>query len=182
MPDLVRTDQEMSAQYAPIVLTTNRNVNTIPPDLTKRMLTCHIDAAVPENRSVTERIARRAQKEIGTALYRARLQRLIPAVSAVRADITAEAETFPDLLARSAEILRDLFGEALDGVPDWARLLSFTDYFGIRHRRFHDQLADMLADAEDRITSNRRAGELTISSAATPIRQDSSRPAYLISC
>ena len=57
----------MSAQYAPIVLTTNRDVSTIPPDLTKRMVTCHIDAAIPENRSVTERIARRAQKEIGTA-------------------------------------------------------------------------------------------------------------------
>ena len=81
----------------------------------------------------------------------------------MRADIDAEAETFPDLLARSAEILRDLFGEALDEVPAWARPLSFTDYFGIRHRRFRDQLADMLADAEDRIIINRRAGELTIS-------------------
>jgi len=163
VPDLVRTDQEMSAQYAPIVLTTNRDVSTIPPDLTKRMVTCHIDAAIPENRSVTERIARRAQKEIGTALYRAYLQRLIPEVSAMRADIDAEAEIFPDLLARSADILRDLLGETLNVIPEWARPLGFTDYFGIRHRRFRDQLADMLADAEDRITVNRRAGELTIS-------------------
>jgi hypothetical protein len=163
VPDLVRTDQEMSAQYAPIVLTTNRDVSTIPPDLTKRMVTCHVDAAIPENRSVTERMARRAQKDIGTALYRAYLQRLIPEVSAMRADIDAEAESFPDLLARSAEILRDLFGQALDTEPAWARPLSFTDYFGIRHRRFRSQLADMLADSEERITVNRRAGELTIS-------------------
>jgi hypothetical protein len=163
VPDLVRTDQEMSAQYAPIVLTTNRDVSTIPPDLTKRMVTCHIDAAIAENRSVTERIARRAQKEIGTSLYRAYLQRLIPEVSAMRADIDAEADAFPDLLARSAEILRDLFGETLEVVPEWARPLSFSDYFGIRHRRFRDQLGDMLTDAEERITVNRRAGELTIS-------------------
>jgi len=93
VPDLVRTDQEMSAQYAPIVLTTNRDVSTIPPDLTKRMVTCHIDAAIPDNRLMTERIAGRAQKEIGTALYRAYLQRLIPEVSAMRADIDAETET-----------------------------------------------------------------------------------------
>ena len=71
VPDLVRTDQEGSGQYAPVVLTTNRDVTSIPPDLTKRMVTCHIDAAIPENRSVTERNARRAQNEIGTALYRA---------------------------------------------------------------------------------------------------------------
>ena len=45
----------------------------------------------------------------------------------------------------------------------WARPLSFTDYFGIRHRRFRDQLADMLADADERVMVNRRSGELTIS-------------------
>jgi hypothetical protein len=163
VPDLVRTDSEMSAQYAPIVLTTNRDVSTIPPDLTKRMVTCHIDAAIPENRSVTERIARRAQKDIGTALYRAYLQRLMPQVRAMRADIDAEAEVFPDLLAHSAEILRDMLAKALGQVPEWARPLSFADYFGIRHRRFRDQLSDMLADFEDRISLNRRAGELTIS-------------------
>ena len=163
VPDLVRTDQETSGQYAPVVLTTNRDVSTVPPDLTKRMVTCHIDAAIPENRSVTERIARRAQREIGTALYRAYLQRLIPEVRAMRAEIDAEAEHFPDLLARSSELLRELLGGALGELPHWARPLGFADYFGIRHRRFRDQLSDMLADAEDRITVNRRSGELTIS-------------------
>ncbi len=163
VPDLVRTDHDMGGQYAPVVLTTNRDVSTIPPDLTKRMVTCHIDAAIPENRSVTERIARRAQREIGTTLYRAYLQRLIPEVRAMRAEIDAEAEHFPDLLARSSALLRDLLGEALGEPPVWAKPLSFADYFGIRHRRFRDQLADMLADSEDRVTVNRRSGELTIS-------------------
>jgi len=163
VPDLVRTDQEMSAQYAPVVLTTNRDVSTIPPDLTKRMVTCHIDAAIPENRSVTERIARRAQKEIGTALYRSYLRRLLPEVRVMRAEIDSEIDRFPDLLARSSEILRDVLGGALGDSPGWARPLGFVDYFDIRHRRFRDQLADMLADADERITINRRAGELTIS-------------------
>jgi hypothetical protein len=162
VPDLVRTDQETGSLYAPIVLTTNRDVATIPPDLTKRMVTCHIDAAIPENRSVTERMARRAQKEIGTALYRAYLQRLIPEVQAMRAEIDAEADSFPDLLARSSQILRSLLSEALPAVPAWTRPLTFGDYFGIRHRRFRDQLADMLGDTNDRVTVNRRASELTI--------------------
>jgi hypothetical protein len=163
VPDLVRTDQEVGGQYAPVVLTTNRDVTSIPPDLTKRMVTCHIDAAIPENRSVTERIARRTQNEIGTALYRAYLQRLIPAVLAMRAEIDAEPEGFPDLLACSAAILRGLLCEALGELPDWAKPLTFGDYFGIRHRRFRDQLDEMLRDADDRVTINRRAGELTIS-------------------
>ena len=163
VPDLVRTDQEMSATYAPIMLTTNRDVSSIPPDLTKRMVTCHIDAAIPENRSVSERIARLALREIGTALYRAYLQHLIPEVRAMRAEIDAEAAQFPDLLERSSQILRGILGEALDEMPAWARSLGFSDYFGIRHRRFRDQLADMLTDAEERVSINRRAGEITIS-------------------
>ena len=162
VPDLVRTDQETGGRYAPIVLTTNRDVSTIPPDLTKRMVTCHIDAAIPENRSVTERMARRAQKEIGTALYRAYLQRLIPQVRTMRAEIDAGSESFPDLLARSSEILRSVLSDALGELPAWARSLSFSDYFGIRHRRFRDQLADMLGDGNDRVAVNRRLGELTI--------------------
>src|SRR5215468_1505890 len=103
----------MSASYAPIMLTTNRHVSSIPPDLTKRMVTCHIDAAIPENRSVTERIARLALREIGTALYRSYLQRLIPEIRAMRAEIDAETAQFPDLFARSSAILRNVFGEAL---------------------------------------------------------------------
>ena len=74
----------------------------------------------------------------------------------------AEAAQFPDLLARSSEILRDLLGIALGDPPVWARPLGFSDYFGIRHRRFRDQLTDMLADPDERITINRRAGEITI--------------------
>ena len=163
VPDLVRTDQEMSALYAPIVLTTNRDVSSIPPDLTKRMVTCHIDAAIPENRSVSERIARRALRDIGTALYRAYLQRLIPEVAGMRAEIDAEAQEFPDLLVRSTKILGEVLGAALGDRPAWAQPLGFADYFGIRHRRFRDQLADMLADADERIAVNRRAGEITIS-------------------
>ena len=163
VPDLVRTDQDMTGGYAPVVLTTNRDVSTIPPDLTKRMVTCHIDAAIPENRSVTERLARRAQKEIGTALYRVYLQRLLPEVRTMRAEIDAEADGFPDLLARSADVLRAVLGEALGELPSWARPLTFADYFGIRHRRFRDQLEAMLVDAEDRVAVNRKLSELTIS-------------------
>lgn len=162
VPDLVRTDQVTSPLYAPVVITTNRDVTGIPPDLTKRMVTCHIDAAISENRSVRQRIARQARHDIGTALYRAYLQRLIPEVRAMRGEIDTGTEMFPDLLARSSALLRDLLAEALGAPPDWARPLSFADYFGIRHRRFSDQLAEMLLDAEERITVNRRAGELII--------------------
>ncbi len=48
----------------------------------------------------------------------------------MRADIDAETERFPDLLARSSEILRDLLGDALGEVPGWARKLSSRTTLG----------------------------------------------------
>ena len=81
----------------------------------------------------------------------------------MRAEIDAEAAQFPDLLARSSAILRDILGGTLGDTPAWARPLNFSDYFGFRHRRFRDQLADMLAEPDERVTINRRAGEITIS-------------------
>ena len=81
----------------------------------------------------------------------------------MRAEIDAGPEGFPDLLACSAAVLRGVVGAALGELPDWARPLTYGDYFGIRHRRFRDQLGDMLRDADDRVAVNRAAGELTIS-------------------
>ena len=183
VPDLVRTDQEMSAQYAPIVLTTNRDVSTIPPDLTKRMVTCHIDAAIPENRSVTERIARRAQKEIGTALYRAYLQRLIPEVRAMRAEIDAEAEGFPDLLARSAEMLRDRAWRGARRVAGMGTASGLQRLFRHpppalpRSARRHAGATPRTGSRSTGAPANSRSA-----SAATPTRRRSSRAACRISC
>ena len=81
----------------------------------------------------------------------------------MRAAIDVEPAQFPDLLARSSAILRDILDQALGDLPVWARSLGFADYFGIRHRRFRDQLIDMLADSDQRVTINRRTGDLMIS-------------------
>jgi hypothetical protein len=162
VPNLVRTDHDRSDCYAPVVITTNKDVTAIPADVSKRMVTCHIDAAIPENRSITGQIARRVTKEIGTALFRAYLLRMMPKVQAMRATIDEGHPGFPDLLETSASTLRELFEEFLGSAPPWARPLSFHDFFGIRHRKFSEQLSVMLAESEDRVIVNRKTREITI--------------------
>ena len=162
VPGLVRTDHEMGDCYAPVVITTNKDVTAIPADVSKRMVTCHIDAAIPENKSITGQIARRVTKEIGTGLFRAYLQRLMPNMRAMRAAIDEGQPGFPDLLEASSQALREIFEESLGSVPEWARLLSFHDYFGIRHRKFSEQLAVMLAESEERVVVNRKTREISI--------------------
>src|SRR5260370_14859358 len=95
------------------------------------------------------------------APIRAYLQRLIPEVRAMRAEIDAEAEGFPDLLARSAGILRELLAEALGSAPDWARPLGFADYFGIPHRRVRGQPPHPLRPPRRAVTRARPAPTTT---------------------
>ncbi|MDQ6699819.1 MAG: phospholipase D family protein [Acidobacteriota bacterium] len=162
VPNLVRTDQDRSDCYAPVVITTNKDVTAIPADVSKRMVTCHIDAAIPENKSITGQIARRVTKEIGTGLFRAYLLRMMPRVQSMRAAIDQEDAGFPDLFEASSDTLRGLFEEHLGSIPSWARRLSFQDYFGIRHRKFSEQLSVMLAESEERVSVNRRTREISI--------------------
>ena len=162
VPGLVRTDHELGDCYAPVVITTNKDVTAIPADVSKRMVTCHIDAAIPENKSITGQIARRVTKEIGTGLFRAYLLRLIPQMRTMRADIDEGQPGFPDLLEASSHALREIFEESLGSIPEWARRLSFHDYFGIRHRKFSEQLAVMLAESEERVVVNRKTREISI--------------------
>ena len=101
-------------------------------------------------------------KEIGTGLFRAYLQRLMPNIRAMRAAIDEGQPGFPDLLEASSHALREIFEESLGSIPAWARRLSFHDYFGIRHRKFSEQLAVMLAESEERVVVNRKTREISI--------------------
>ncbi len=162
VPGLVRTDHDVGDCYAPVIITTNKDVAAIPADVSKRMVTCHIDAAIPENRSVTGTIARRLLKGMGTALFRAYITELIPQVRQMRAALDEGLPGFPDLLAASSQTLREIFRQHLGAAPGWARELSFHDYFGIRHRKFSEQLGAILLQSEERVTVDRTNGEVVV--------------------
>ncbi len=162
VPGLVRTDQDLGDCYAPVIITTNKDVTAIPADVSKRMVACHIDAAIPENRSVTGTIARRLLKGMGTALFRAYMTELIPQVRLMRAALDEGLPGFPDLLAVSSQTLREIFRQHLGAAPAWARELSFHDYFGIRHRKFSEQLGAILLQSEERVTVDRTNGEVVV--------------------
>ena len=119
VPDLVKFDHEVGDRYAPILISTNREVTAVAPDLRKRMLVCHIDGARP--RGTSDAPARRALAGIGTALYRAYLGRLAPLVPGLVADLALDPFNPPDLIRASSERLVELIGEALGATPGWAQ-------------------------------------------------------------
>lgn len=171
VPDMVRTDHDMAESYAPIVLTTNKDVTSIPSDLTKRMVTCHIDASLPDSRALQTESPRRLQKEIGTALYRQYLTLMLPQVRAMRAEMDHGAgKTIPDIFTLSSRILIKLLEEHDLSQPNWVRSLSYRTYQAMRATQFQRILIEMIGSHPKNITLSRDRRFMHISF-ANDIRQ-----------
>ncbi len=160
VPDLVKFDHESGEGYAPILISTNRDVTAVTPDLRKRMVVCHIDGAKP--RSVPEAPARAALSRIGTALYRTYLDRLAPRIPILLEAIAENADDPPDLLRLSSETLSGLLGEALDGPPEWATPIGIHEVDRLKDKPLLDQLGELVEHNSERVSINRGASELVV--------------------
>jgi len=160
VPDLVKFDHESGEGYAPILIGTNRDVTAVTPDLRKRMIVCHIDGARP--RSVPEAPARAALSRIGTALYRAYLDRLAPGVPPLIEEVAATPDDPPDLLWQSSEILSELLAEALAGRPDWATPIGLDEVDRLKDKPLLDLLGELVEQDSERVSIDRAAGELVV--------------------
>jgi hypothetical protein len=160
VPDLVKLDHESAEGYAPILISTNRDVTAVTPDLRKRMIVCHIDGARP--RSIPEAPARAALARIGTAVYRTYLDRLAPRVPSLIETLAKNADDPPDLLRLSSEILSDLLGEALEAAPAWATPIGLDEVDRLKDKPLLDLLDELLEQDSERVSVNRDAAELVV--------------------
>lgn len=162
VPDLVKFDRDRSTLYAPVIISTNKQVSAVSPEIRKRAVVCLIDAAIPDQHIPSKELAHRAHAQIGTNLYRAYLKRLLPRLPALREQITERPMAPPDLLEISSTLLRDLIGSYTNSVPAWMRPVTNSERLAMNDRPLLDQLSDIAANHEDRVTINRRAGELSV--------------------
>jgi hypothetical protein len=160
VPDLVKLDHESGLGYAPILISTNRDVTAVTPDLRKRMVVCHIDGARP--RGMPEAPARVALSGIGTALYRAYLDRLVPHLGGLIEEIATDPHHPPDLLWVSSEIVSGLMAEALGAGPDWARPIAQEEIERLKDKPLLDLLDEILAQNSERVRIDRTSSDLVI--------------------
>ena len=162
VPDLVKFDRERATLYAPVIISTNKQVSAVSPDIRKRAVVCLIDAAIPDQHATSKEIAHRAHSQIGTAFYRAYLQRLLPLLPAMREQLAVRPMAPPDLLEVSSRVLHDLTVSCLGNVPEWVAPVTNDERLAMNDRPLLDQLNDIAANHDDRIAINRKAGELTL--------------------
>jgi hypothetical protein len=160
VPDLVKFDHESGEGYAPILISTNRDVTAVTPDLRKRMVVCHIDGARP--RGVPEAPARAALSGVGTALYRTYLDRLVPRLAGLMEALARDAHHPPDLLLVSSEALSGLLAEALGAAPAWARPIAQEEIERLKDKPLLDLLDEIIEQNSERVRINRTSGDLVV--------------------
>ena len=160
VPDLVKFDHDSGSAYAPILISTNRDVTAVTPDLRKRMVVCHIDGARP--RGMSEAPARAALSGIGTALYRTYLDRLTPELGNLLQALADDPHHPPDLLRVSSTILGEILAEALGEAPAWARPVAQDEIERLKDKPLLDLLGEILTDSSERVRINRATGDLVV--------------------
>lgn len=160
VPDLVKFDHDSGSAYAPILISTNRDVTAVTPDLRKRMVVCHIDGARP--RGMSEAPARAALSGIGTALYRTYLDRFTPQLGELMEALARDPHHPPDLLLASSTTLAGILAEALGEAPAWARPVAQDEIERLKDKPLLDQLAEILAQSSERVRINRTTGDLVV--------------------
>jgi len=150
VPDLVKFDQDVAEHVAPVLISTNRDVNVIPPELRKRMVVCHIDAARPK--AISDASARKALAQVGTALFRRFLTRFAPEAARLREALAADPLSPPDLILAASSTLAEELAESVDDLPAFTRPIGIGDLDAMKDRPLLEMLGELIEQNPDRVT------------------------------
>lgn len=118
-------------EYPCFVLSMNADTKNFKPEIVKRCLMIYTRTSLPGNliseRRSLQRSVSRIRKEIGTALYREYIGRVLETFE----DESRPRETEDDAIAVSSGIIVDIFKEHLpsgEPMPDWCEVTALQDY------------------------------------------------------
>lgn len=117
--------------YPSIVITTNK-LASLTQDITKRSVTCHIDARIDKEAGAknSKRI-NESMKIASTSFFSEYARRMLAEIKIMEERMkAAEIDYFPDIFAVSSKIIVEIISEFTDVLPSYVSLLSYTDYFG----------------------------------------------------
>jgi hypothetical protein len=117
--------------YPAVVISANEDVKAVMPEVIRRTVICRVQAGLTNTEVMRSSVVRTVQREVGTALYREYLRRMLEIVSELMEEMKQDAsESAPDILAASSQILLDIFSEHVQGkLPSYIRSLTLEDYF-----------------------------------------------------
>lgn len=123
---------EKFLNYPAVVITTNR-LPSITSDISKRAVTCHIDAKInKEAGAMNSKRINDSMKNVTTAFFGEYVRIMFEKIIAIDNQMKTDPEYFPDIFKVSSETICEIFQKNGEDVPEYISVLSFSDYFGDR--------------------------------------------------
>lgn len=117
--------------YPAVAISTNK-ITSLKPDITKRAVTCFIGIRL--DKEVGAKNSKRineSMKYATTALYCEYMRRMLVRINEMTERIKSDDENyFPDIFEVSSVVLKSIFEEYIEELPEYVAELSYSDYFG----------------------------------------------------
>ncbi|MCY0864755.1 MAG: phospholipase D family protein [Sulfobacillus sp.] len=111
-----------------IVLSANKDLGALDSEITKRIITIHVEASIPKEVAIHDVWTQRLQRHMTTAFYRAYLGQCLPAIGDILGQLRQDVQGIPDPFLVSSQILAQLFARTLGTCPAWGKPLTLHDY------------------------------------------------------
>lgn len=134
--ELIKNDEfgveENLNHYPAVVISANEDIKAVAPEIVRRTVICHVQAGIKNTEMMKLKTVKKVQNNIGTALYREYLRRMMEIVPDLIDDIKDEdLEGIVDILEVSSNVLFSILNEyGGKNLPNYIRELSIDDYFG----------------------------------------------------
>ncbi|MBR4769426.1 MAG: phospholipase D family protein [Clostridia bacterium] len=132
----IKTDDfgvvEHMIDYPAVVISANEDVKAVAPEVIRRTVICRVEAGLTNTETMKSNVVRTVHREIGTALYREYLARMLEIVPLLIDEMRQDKSDAPDILKYSSEVLFSIINENTEQMPDYVRELSLDDYFSER--------------------------------------------------
>lgn len=128
---IIREDKPENLNYYPaILLTANKELNSLKNELTKRMIVFHVNASW--NNEVTRQSKSPCSQliqKMRSALYSEYLRRIIPHINRYLSEMNDLGASSLDLYRISSEVLIEIFQDSGAEIPSYMRVMTMKDYF-----------------------------------------------------
>lgn len=123
---------ENNEYFPAVVISANEDVKAVAPEIIRRTVICHVQAGLTNREVMRDRVVRKVQSNIGTALYREFVRRMFEVVPSLIDELMDEDADFSsDILEESSNIFYEILEEySSQKLPGYVRKLSLDDYFG----------------------------------------------------
>lgn len=116
--------------YSAVVISANEDVKAVAPEVIRRTVICRVEAGLTNTEVMKSNVVRSVQQRIGTSFYREYLRRMLDLLPGLIEELKADdAESGPDILKYSSEVIVSIIQEHAQHCPEYIRPLSLENYF-----------------------------------------------------